>query len=66
MRERCCYSRHVARLIEVDWFAIAASTVASGARSTVSKFQSCLPERLETKLLVERLVDVDGARVRAG
>lgn len=35
---------------------------AASARSRVSKFQPCLPERLELDLLAEALVDVEGAR----
>lgn len=52
----------IAELREIDWVAVAAESVVQGARATVSKFQPCLPERLELKLLIERLVDVAGTR----
>ena len=32
------------------------------ARGMITKFQPCLPERLELQLLADALMDVDGAR----
>jgi ATP-dependent Lhr-like helicase len=50
----------LARLRDVDWRAQARRYVARMSHLQVSKFQVCLPEELEARLLVERLTDVEG------
>jgi ATP-dependent Lhr-like helicase len=50
----------IARLREVDWPAQARRYVGRMSHLQVSKFQVCLPEELEARLLVERLTDVEG------
>lgn len=50
----------ITRLREVDWPAQARRYVARMSHLQVSKFQVCLPEELEARLLVERLTDVEG------
>ncbi|NVJ05744.1 hypothetical protein HUW63_10940 [Myxococcus sp. AM001] len=41
---------------------MASAQVGDAVRGSLSKFQRCLPPRLEAKLLVERLYDVEGTR----
>lgn len=50
----------------LDWDAVARSAAHDFTRGPISKFQACLPEDAEEALLVERLVDVGGARKVAG
>lgn len=50
----------ISRLREVDWPAQARRYVARVSHLQVSKFQACLPDELETRLLIERLTDVEG------
>ncbi|WP_274622085.1 DEAD/DEAH box helicase [Myxococcus fulvus] len=52
----------IAALPRVDWGEMASAQVGAAVRGSLSKFQRCLPPRLEAKLLVERLYDVEGTR----
>lgn len=52
----------VRSLRELDWEAVARAAAKEFARGPISKFQPCLPQEAEEALLVERLVDVEGAR----
>ena len=45
-------------LPELDWNQIAATAAHDMARGAISKFQPCLPEAAEDRLLAERLLDV--------
>jgi ATP-dependent Lhr-like helicase len=47
-------------LPDLDWEQVAADTARDMARGLVSKFQPCLPEEAENRLLVERLLDLPG------
>jgi ATP-dependent Lhr-like helicase len=47
-------------LAGLDWEYVAASAARGMARGMVSKFQPCLPEDAEDKLLAERLLDLAG------
>ena len=49
-------------LPRVDWGELASAQVGEEVRGRLSKFQRCLSPRLEAKLLVERLCDVEGTR----
>ncbi len=44
----------------MDWERVASEAAAGMARGPISKFQPCLPEDAEDRLLVERLLDVPG------
>jgi len=44
----------------LEWERVAASAARSMARGMVSKFQPCLPEEAEDRLLAERLLDLAG------
>jgi ATP-dependent Lhr-like helicase len=46
----------------LDWERVAIGAAGGMARGMVSKFQPCLPEAAENRLLAERLLDVAGAR----
>ncbi|MGA3124606.1 MAG: DEAD/DEAH box helicase [Polyangiaceae bacterium] len=50
----------VRELPALDWERVAASAARSMARGMVSKFQPCLPEEAEDRLLAERLLDLAG------
>lgn len=50
----------IAKLASLDWEHVAAGAARGMARGTVSKFQPCLPEAAESRLLVDRLLDVAG------
>jgi ATP-dependent Lhr-like helicase len=52
----------VERLQGLDWDEVAAQVAARVKHSLLSKFQICLPERLETKLIIARTVDVTGTK----
>jgi ATP-dependent Lhr-like helicase len=54
--------RAIEGLREIDLDEIAAGVADTFVRGELSKFQVCLPERAERALLVERLLDVEGAR----
>lgn len=56
----------VRELRALEWEAIARSAAKEFARGPISKFQPCLPQEAEDALLVERLLDVEGARRVAG
>ncbi len=45
----------------LDWERVAAVAAHAMARGMVSKFQPCLPEDAEDRLLAERLLDISGA-----
>lgn len=47
-------------LARVDWSGLASGEASGEVRGSLSKFQRCLSPRLEAKLLVERLYDVEG------
>jgi len=51
----------VRRLGEQDWEALAVELARGMARGPISKFQPCLPPKAEDRLLVSRLLDVEGA-----
>ncbi|MDC0721691.1 DEAD/DEAH box helicase [Nannocystis bainbridge] len=51
----------VRELAEVNWERTAANAARGMARGIVSKFQPCLPEDAEDRLLAERLLDLAGA-----
>jgi ATP-dependent Lhr-like helicase len=53
-------SAAVGALQGLDWEGIATSAARSMARGMVSKFQPCLPEDEEDRLLAERLLDLPG------
>ncbi len=55
----------VMSLKNVDLTLIADKAADEFARGELSKFQPCLPERAERRLLVERLLDVPGAEALA-
>ena len=46
----------------LDWERLASEGAHSMARGMLSKFQPCLPEAAEDRLLAERLLDVAGAQ----
>ncbi|MGD9879429.1 hypothetical protein [Reyranella sp.] len=46
----------------LDWEHTAAEAARRMTRGSVSKFQPCLPQEMEDRLLAERLLDVEGAR----
>ena len=50
-------SAAIGRLREHDWDEQARRLVARSSHVQVSKFQPCLPQELETRLLIERLTD---------
>ncbi len=50
----------LAGLPGLDWERVAASAARGMARGVVSKFQPCLPEDAEDRLLAERLLDLPG------
>jgi ATP-dependent Lhr-like helicase len=50
----------VAGLAALDWEQVAATAAHRMARGMVSKFQPCLPEAAEDRLLAEKLLDVAG------
>jgi ATP-dependent Lhr-like helicase len=52
----------VVALVGMEWEQVAASAVRGMARGMVSKFQPCLPEADEDRLLAERLLDLEGTR----
>jgi ATP-dependent helicase Lhr and Lhr-like helicase len=61
----------VRQLRELDWEALATVRAHDLARGQLSKFQPCLPQEAEDRLLAERLLDVPGtlrflATVRVG
>lgn len=47
-------------LFSLDWERVAAEAARGMARGTLSKFQPCLPEHAEDRLLAERLLDGPG------
>jgi ATP-dependent Lhr-like helicase len=47
-------------LADMNWERVAASAARDMARGTLSKFQPCLPEEAENRLLSERLLDQPG------
>jgi ATP-dependent Lhr-like helicase len=50
----------VRALPELDWERVAAGAARDMARGMLSKFQPCLPEDAEDRLLAERLLDLPG------
>lgn len=52
----------VRKLAGLDWEDVAASAARGMARGMVSKFQPCLPQDAENRLLAERLLDLAGTR----
>jgi len=50
----------MAGLTSLDWERVAATAARTMGRGTVSKFQPCLPEAAEDRLLAERLLDLPG------
>jgi ATP-dependent Lhr-like helicase len=50
----------VRELPTLDWPRVAANAARAMARGMVSKFQPCLPEEAEDRLLAERLLDLAG------
>jgi ATP-dependent Lhr-like helicase len=48
-------------LAGLEWESVASSAARGMARGMVSKFQPCLPEDAENRLLAERLLDLPGA-----
>jgi hypothetical protein len=50
----------VAGLMALDWERVAAAAAHRMARGMVSKFQPCLPEPAEDRLLAEKLLDLAG------
>jgi ATP-dependent Lhr-like helicase len=50
----------VRQLRELDWEAVATARAHEVARGRISKFQPCLPQHAEDRLLAERLLDVPG------
>lgn len=53
-------SEAIAGLLGLDWENIAVEAAHDMARGVVSKFQPCLPQEAEDRLLAERLLDLDG------
>lgn len=51
----------IRHLRELDWEALATSRAHELARGRISKFQPCLPQHTEDRLLAERLLDLPGA-----
>lgn len=51
----------VQALRELDWECIATAAARGMARGLLTKFQPCLPEEAEDRLLAERLLDLPGA-----
>ena len=47
-------------LADLDWERVAADAARDMARGMLSKFQPCLPEEAEDRLLAERLLDLPG------
>ena len=47
-------------LEQQDWPALAIQTAHGLARGRVSKLQPCLPQEAEDRLVVDKLMDVDG------
>src|SRR4029453_12815530 len=47
-------------LADLDWESVAAGAARDMARGMLSKFQPCLPEEAEDRLLAERLLDRPG------
>jgi ATP-dependent Lhr-like helicase len=56
----------LASLSGLDWKHTATEAARGMARGMVSKFQPCLPQAAEDRLLVERLLDVEGTRKFVG
>jgi ATP-dependent Lhr-like helicase len=52
----------LARLEDLNWEHTGMEAARSMARGLVSKFQPCLPQEAEDRLLAERLLDVEGTR----
>jgi ATP-dependent Lhr-like helicase len=52
----------LARLKDLNWEHTAMEAAGSMVRGLVSKFQPCLPQEVEDRLLVERLLDVEGTQ----
>jgi ATP-dependent Lhr-like helicase len=50
----------VRKLRSLDWEALATTAAHDLARGRISKFQPCLPQEAENRLLAERLLDVPG------
>ena len=50
----------IGRLRELDWETLATARAHDLARGRLSKFQPCLPQDAEDRLLAERLLDVPG------
>lgn len=50
----------VGGLLSLDWDQLAAAAARRMARGMISKFQPCLPESAEDRLLAERLLDLPG------
>ena len=50
----------VRQLAELDWEAVASRSARSFVRGTLSKFQPCLPQEAEDRLMADRLLDVPG------
>jgi ATP-dependent Lhr-like helicase len=50
----------VFRLFKLEWERVAADAAHGMTRGLVSKFQACLPEDAEDRLLAERWLDLDG------
>lgn len=50
----------VRQLAEMDWEEVAARSARSFVRGTLSKFQPCLPQEAEDRLMADRLLDVPG------
>jgi ATP-dependent Lhr-like helicase len=53
----------IAGLGALEWDRVAAAAARGMARGVVSKFQPCLPEAAEDRLLAERLLDLAGTRL---
>jgi ATP-dependent Lhr-like helicase len=54
-------AREAVRMLpELDWERVAATAARDMARGMLSKFQPCLPEEAEDRLLAERLLDLSG------
>jgi ATP-dependent Lhr-like helicase len=53
-------SEAVGGLAQVDWERTSSTAARDMARGTLSKFQPCLPEDAEDRLLAERLLDLPG------
>jgi ATP-dependent Lhr-like helicase len=51
----------VRQLATLDWERVAAQAARSMVRGMISKFQPCLPQDAEDRLLAERLLDLPGA-----